>query len=62
MMMPGERCFVDTNVLVYSTVAGNPWYDAARLGYCMSHSRRVCRGAPDEGVPLQINGAARHWM
>ena len=28
--MPVERCFVDTNVLVYSTVAGNPWHEAAR--------------------------------
>lgn len=30
MMMPGEHCFIDTNVLIYSTVSGNPWYDTAR--------------------------------
>jgi predicted nucleic acid-binding protein len=30
MTMHVERCFVDTNVLVYSTIGGNPWYDSAR--------------------------------
>lgn len=30
MMTPDERCMVDTNVLVYSTVAGNPWHEQAR--------------------------------
>jgi hypothetical protein len=25
-----DACVVDTNVLVYSTVLGNPWYDQAR--------------------------------
>jgi predicted nucleic acid-binding protein len=25
-----EHCFVDTNVLIYSTVTDNPWYNAAR--------------------------------
>ena len=28
--MAGERCLIDTNVLVYATVAGSPWYDEAR--------------------------------
>ena len=26
----GDACVIDTNVLVYSTVAGNPWYQQAR--------------------------------
>ncbi|MBN2006492.1 MAG: type II toxin-antitoxin system VapC family toxin [Anaerolineae bacterium] len=30
MMTLAERCLVDTNVLVYSTVAGNPWHQEAR--------------------------------
>ncbi len=31
MTMAAEAsCVVDTNVLVYSTVLGNPWYDQAR--------------------------------
>jgi predicted nucleic acid-binding protein len=29
-MMNDERCLVDTNVLVYSTVLGNPWHQKAR--------------------------------
>jgi toxin-antitoxin system PIN domain toxin len=29
-MTPDERCMVDTNVLVYSTVTGNPWHQHAR--------------------------------
>ena len=28
--MAAERCMIDTNVLVYSTVAGNPWHKATR--------------------------------
>jgi toxin-antitoxin system PIN domain toxin len=28
--MGADRCVVDTNVLVYATVAGNPWHVAAR--------------------------------
>ena len=30
MTMRDEWCFVDTNVLIYSTVTGNPWYEEAR--------------------------------
>ncbi len=30
MMTLAERCLVDTNVLVYSTVADNPWHQEAR--------------------------------
>ena len=26
-----DACLIDTNVLVYSTVSGNPWYRQARL-------------------------------
>lgn len=37
MMMHDERCFVDTNVLVYSTIAGNPWYEEARLWLVSQH-------------------------
>ena len=29
-MTEDRRCVVDTNVLIYSTVSGNPWYDQAR--------------------------------
>jgi len=29
-MTPDEHCMVDTNVLIYSTVAGNPWHQHAR--------------------------------
>lgn len=29
-MTEDRRCVVDTNVLIYSTVTGNPWYDEAR--------------------------------
>ena len=28
--MAAERCVVETNLLVYSTVAGNPWHEEAR--------------------------------
>jgi predicted nucleic acid-binding protein len=30
MMMGDDRCVVDTNLLVYSTVSGNPWHHEAR--------------------------------
>ena len=30
MMMAAKQCMVDTNVLVYATVSGNPWHNAAR--------------------------------
>ena len=29
-MTPAKQCMVDTNVLVYSTVKGNPWHEEAR--------------------------------
>ena len=29
-MTEDRRCVVDTNVLIYSTVSGNPWHDEAR--------------------------------
>jgi len=29
-MTPAERCLIDTNVLIYSTVSGNPWHQEAR--------------------------------
>jgi predicted nucleic acid-binding protein len=29
-MMGADACVVDTNVLVYSTVSGNPWHQQAR--------------------------------
>jgi hypothetical protein len=28
--MGDNACIVDTNVIVYSTVSGNPWYEQAR--------------------------------
>lgn len=28
-MTEDRRCIIDTNVLIYSTVSGNPWYDEA---------------------------------
>jgi predicted nucleic acid-binding protein len=32
-----KRCFVDTNVLIYSTVAGNPWYAESRHWLVLQH-------------------------
>ncbi len=29
-MVLGEYCLIDTNVLIYSTVSGNPWHQEAR--------------------------------
>lgn len=41
--MAVDRCMIDTNVLVYSTVAGNPWHE---------ESRRWLSGLISEGVQL----------
>jgi predicted nucleic acid-binding protein len=41
MMMPVERCLVDTNVLVYSTVAGNSWHQQARAWLAELHQSGV---------------------
>ena len=38
-MTPDEHCMVDTNVLVYSTVAGNPWHQHARNWLMALHSQ-----------------------
>lgn len=37
MTMPDKRCMVDTNVLVYSTVAGNPWHEESRRWLISMH-------------------------
>lgn len=41
MTTPAERCLVDTNVLVYSTVSGNPWHMEARQWLTYLHSAGV---------------------
>jgi predicted nucleic acid-binding protein len=38
--MGAEACMVDTNVLVYSTVSGNPWHKESRQWLAMLQSRR----------------------
>jgi predicted nucleic acid-binding protein len=38
-MTPDDRCMVDTNVLVYGTVAGNPWHEQARHWLMTLHTR-----------------------
>lgn len=42
--MAADRCMVDTNVLIYSTVAGNPWHEASRqwLFDRMSEGTELC--------------------
>ena len=43
-MVAEASCVVDTNVLVYSTVLGNPWYDQARqwLATLQRQGLRLC--------------------
>jgi len=43
-MTDDDACVVDTNVLVYSTVAGNPWHQQARqwLSEMQSAGVRLC--------------------
>ncbi len=40
----GDGCIVDTNVLVYSTVTGNPWHQQARrwLATLQKEALRLC--------------------
>ena len=42
--MDVDACIVDTNVLVYSTVSGNPWHQQARewLAALQSKGHRLC--------------------
>lgn len=40
-MTPAERCLVDTNVLVYSTVSANPWHREAREWLAELHGAGV---------------------
>jgi predicted nucleic acid-binding protein len=43
-MMDADACVVDTNVLVYSTVSGNPWHQQARqwLSAIQNAGVRLC--------------------
>lgn len=43
-MTDDDACVVDTNVLVYSTVSGNPWHQQARqwLSEMQSAGVRLC--------------------
>ncbi|WP_456425914.1 type II toxin-antitoxin system VapC family toxin [Rhodocaloribacter sp.] len=42
--MVDKRCVIDTNVLIYSTVEDNPWYDEARqwLAAIQSDGTSLC--------------------
>jgi predicted nucleic acid-binding protein len=42
--MDGDACVIDTNVLIYSTVSGNPWYQQARqwLSTLQDAGARLC--------------------
>jgi predicted nucleic acid-binding protein len=42
--MDDDACIVDTNVIVYSTVSGNPWHQQARdwLAALQSKGHRLC--------------------
>ena len=39
--MDGDACVIDTNVLVYGTVSGNPWYLQARQWLSTLHDAGV---------------------
>lgn len=70
MTMADEHCMIDTNVLIYSTVEGNPWYEEARRWlndiqsdgtslYITTQIYREYRCCPHTRRGLQVNIHAR---